>query len=382
MSLDLQPAALSAAVVWGGLAIGLALGAVGQASRFCVRGAIADWVLLRSPARMASWVLAIGVGAAAMQVLVSAGAVDATRTIAWSDRFVWASYLVGGLLFGYGMVLSGGCPQRCLVKAGSGNLKAAVALLVVAVGAAMTLRGLFAAPRANWLDSLGWTLAGPQDLGSVLGRAAALPPGTLRWVAAGLLLAAALAFAWRVRGTLDKGHWLGGIVVGLLLAAAFWLTGTVGFLAEHPETLEPAWLGTQSRRPEGLSFSAPMAHLLDLLTLWSDKNTVPTFGVSLALGVLLGAFASARWRGDFRLEVFSSPRELAEHALGGVLMGFGGITALGCSIGNGVTGLAMLSLGSLLAVAGICAGAWLALRAQSRPLPDASAAAAVRQTSR
>ena len=373
MSLDLQPAALSAAVVWGGLAIGLALGAVGQASRFCVRGAIADWVTLRSPARMASWVLAIGVAAAAMQVLLSAGAVDGTRTIAWSDRFVWASYLVGGLLFGYGMVLSGGCPQRCLVKAGSGNLKAAVALLVIAVAAAMTLRGLFAAVRANGLDSLGWTLAGPQDLGSVLGRAADLPPGALRWVAAGLMLAAALAFAWRVRRALDKGHWLGGIAVGLLVAAAFWLTGKVGFLAEHPETLEPAWLGTQSRRPEGLSFSAPMAHLLDLLTLWSDKNTVPTFGVSLAAGVLLGAFASAKWRGDFRLEIFSSPRELAEHALGGVLMGFGGITALGCSIGNGVTGLAMLSLGSLLAVAGICIGASLALRVQARKPADVPA---------
>jgi uncharacterized membrane protein YedE/YeeE len=373
MSLDLQPAALSAAVVWGGLAIGLALGAVGQASRFCVRGAIADWVTLRSPARMASWVLAIGVAAAAMQVLLSAGAVDGTRTIAWSDRFVWASYLVGGLLFGYGMVLSGGCPQRCLVKAGSGNLKAAVALLVIAVAAAMTLRGLFAAVRANGLDSLGQTLAGPQDLGSVLGRAAALPPGALRWVAAGLMLAAALAFAWRVRRTLDKGHWLGGIAVGLLVAAAFWLTGKVGFVAEHPETLEPAWLGTQSRRPEGLSFSAPMAHLLDLLTLWSDKNTVPTFGVSLAAGVLLGAFASAKWRGDFRLEIFSSPRELAEHALGGVLMGFGGITALGCSIGNGVTGLAMLSLGSLLAVAGICIGASLALRVQARKPADVPA---------
>lgn len=379
MSPDLQPAALSATVVWGGLAIGLLLGAVGQASRFCVRGAIADWLLLRSPARMASWVLAIGVGAAAMQALVSAGAVDGARTIAWSDRFVWASYLVGGLLFGYGMVLSGGCPQRCLVKAGSGNLKAAVALLVIAVAAAMTLRGLFAAPRANWLDALGWTLAGPQDLGSVLGRATTLTPGVLRWVAASLMLAAALAFAWKVRRTLDKAHWVGGITVGLLVAAAFWLTGKMGFLAEHPETLEPAWLGTQSRRPEGLSFSAPMAHLLDLLTLWSDKNTVPTFGVSLALGVLVGAFASAKWRGEFRLEVFSSPRELADHALGGVLMGFGGITALGCSIGNGVTGLAMLSLGSLLAVAGICAGAWLALRAQANgQLPATAPATAAR----
>jgi hypothetical protein len=164
-----------------------------------------------------------------------------------------------------------------------------------------------------------------------------------------------------VRRALAAGHWIGGIAVGLLLGAAFVLTGFVGYLAENPETLEPAWLGTQSHRPEGLSFAAPLGHALDLLTLWTDQSTVATFGVMVALGVLVGSFASAKWRGDFHLETFKTPREMGAHALGALLMGFGGVTALGCSIGNGVTGLALLSCGSALAVAGICAGAWLAL---------------------
>lgn len=362
----LDPNTLTQAVVWGGLVLGLLLGAVGQATRFCVRGAIADWLVLRSPGRLVSWLLAVAVGAVSLQVLISAGSFDASRTIFWGERFPWASYAIGGLLFGYGMILAGGCPQRCLVKAGSGNLKALVTLVFVAIVSLMTLRGAFAGIRVNYLDALNIGLGGSQDLGSLTARAVPVSAGFARWIFSFAIVAGVLLLAWRVRTALSRAHWLGGIAVGLLVAAAFFLTGHVGFLAEHPETLEPAWLGTQSHRPEGLSFAAPAAHALDLLTLWSDKGTVATFGVTLALGVLLGAFVTAKLRGDFRLESFRTPGELGSHAAGAALMGFGGVTALGCSLGNGVTGLAMLSSGSLLAVAGICAGAWLALSVQRR----------------
>jgi uncharacterized membrane protein YedE/YeeE len=363
---DLDPHTLTLFVVWGALALGLALGGVGQASRFCVRGAIADWVAFRGPGRLVSWLLAIAVGALCVQALVSTNLLDATRTIYWSERFPWLSYLVGGTLFGYGMILAGGCPQRCLVKAGQGNLKAAAVLIVVAIAALMTLRGAFAPLRAGTLDAVALTLAGPQDLGALLGRALSLSPTTLRWTIASLLAAAVCGFAWRVRARVDAWQWAGGILVGLLVGAAFFLTGSIGFLPEHPETLEAAWLGTQSKRPEALSFSAPMAHALDLLTMWTDRSTVATFGVMLSLGVLVGAFAMAQLRGDFRLESFGSPREMGEHFAGAVLMGFGGVTALGCSVGNGVTGLAMLSAGAGLAILGITAGAWLALLRQLR----------------
>ncbi|MCY7313736.1 MAG: YeeE/YedE family protein [Pseudoxanthomonas sp.] len=361
-----DPSTLANFVVLGGLVVGLVLGVVGQATRFCIRGAISDWVIFRGPARLVSWLLAVGVGAVCVQGLISTGLLDATRTVAWSDRLVWLSYLVGGLLFGYGMILSGGCPQRCLVKAGAGSLKAAVALVVLAIVALMTLRGAFAGVRAQYLDSVAWTLAGPQDVGGILSRTFGVDAASLRWTLSLLLLAAVVAFAWRVRRSLDVAHWVGGVAVGLLLAAAFFLTGSVGFLPEHPQTLEPTWLGTQSRRPEGLSFSAPLAGALDLLTMWSDRATVATFGVTLMLGVLVGSHLSARLRGEFKLESFTTPKDLASHAAGAALMGFGGVTALGCSVGNGVTGLALLSVGSGLAVAGIVVGACLALKVEGR----------------
>lgn len=375
MSSETEAFVVARMVVLGGLILGVALGVVGQATRFCVRGAIADWVTARDPARLVAWLAAIATAALAVQFLIEAGQFDARRSLAWSERLPWLSALIGGLVFGYGMILAHGCPQRSLVKAGSGNLRSAVTLLVIAVAAAMTLRGLFAPARAHVLDGFTVALSGPQDLGNMLSRAIGAPAQVLRWGIAALAAGACGWVAWRVRHRLRPGHWGGGMAVGLMVAAAFYLTGHVGYLPEHPETMEPAWLGTQTKRPEGLSFSAPMAHLLDLATLWTDRSTVPTFGVTLALGVLLGSFASAKLRGEFRLEVFTSPGDLAAHVAGGVMMGFGGITALGCSIGNGVTGVAMLSMGALLATLGITAGAWMALQWRARGQRKAPATA-------
>ncbi|GAP33897.1 YeeE/YedE family protein [Piscinibacter sakaiensis] len=366
MSEPLSPATATLAVLWGGLVIGLLLGAAGQASRFCVRGAVADWFLFGGKARVATWVLAVAVAALGCQWLVSQQVVDATRSLPWAPRLPWLSCVVGGLLFGYGMVLAGGCPQRSLVKTGAGNLRCVVTLLVAGIAAQMTLRGLFAGWRAQGLDRFAIELPHPQDAGSLLAAWSGQPAGLLRWAVVAVVLVAAAGFLWRQRRVIEPSHWVGGAAVGLLVVAAWFLTGHVGHLAEHPETLEEVWLGTQSRRPEGLSFTGPLAHALDLLTLWSDRNLLASFGVLVALGVLLGSFVSARLRGEFRLESFRTPREFVEHAAGGLLMGFGGVTALGCSIGQGVTGLGMLSVGALLATAAMVGGALLALRRQRR----------------
>ncbi|ROZ61433.1 YeeE/YedE family protein, partial [Ramlibacter sp. WS9] len=353
----INPASIARVVVFGGLVIGLLLGLVGQSTRFCVRGAIADWVQLDMRERFAGWMLAVGVGAIGLQALATTGLVDASRTLAWSPRLAWASCLVGGLIFGYGMILADGCPQRSLVKAGSGSLRSALVVVVAALAAVMTLRGVLAPVRANLLDAWSVQLQGPQSVSHVLASATSISAVTLGWVLAALVFAITAGYAWRKHRGALRETWIGGVGVGLILIAAVYLTGRYGFVAEHPETLEAAWLGTQSNRPEGLNFTAPLASALDLLTLWTDKATVPTFGVMLVLGVLIGAYVSAKLRREFKLQAFDSPREFAEHVIGAVMMGFGGVTALGCSIGNGVTGMAWLSSGSILAVVGISGGA-------------------------
>jgi len=310
----------------------------------------------------------VAIGATGTLSLIGIGWLDATRSLAWSNRFLWLSYLVGGALFGFGMVLASGCPQRNLVRAGAGNMKAWVTLIVVAVSAQMTLRGVLAEPRVRFLDAAGLQLASTQDLGSVLSSFVGVSPAALRWLLLALALGVALLLLWRTRAAMDGAHWIGGLGVGLLVPLAWVVTGHVGFIPEHPETLEAAWMGTSSHRPEALTFAAPVAQSLDLLTLWSDRNNTLTFGVILAFGVVIGSAASALLRREFRVESFGTARDLGNHLLGGLLMGFGGVTAAGCSIGQGISGLSLLSAGACLAVTGIVAGAWFALKVQAASL--------------
>ncbi len=366
MEAGLTPQSAEQAVLWGGLAIGLVLGVAAQASRFCTRGAIADWYAFRGPARMLTWLLAVAVAALGSQALISFGAFDATQSISWSPRLLWLAYPVAGWIFGWGMILAAGCPQRSLVKAGSGDLKAVVTLVAAAIGAQMTLRGVLALPRTQWLERFSVMLDRPQDLGSLFAPWFGISADVLRWVLLLALLALVATLLRRWRHSMDATHWAGGLAVGVLVPVAFALTGHLGFIAEHPETLETAWMGTQSHRPEALSFASPLAHTLDLLSLWTDASTRLSFGIVLVIGVLAGSLVSAFARREFRLESFRSPREMAAHLVGGLMMGFGGVTAMGCSIGQGVTGVAMLSTGAVLATAGIVAGAWFALSWQTR----------------
>ena len=257
------------------------------------------------------------------------------------------------------------------------DFTAALTLLVIAVTAIMTLRGVLAVPRTALFDTFSVSLGKPQDLGTLLGGAIGVSAGAMRAVLTALLVAAVGVIGWRLRGRLDTAAWVGGIGVAIVLALAFWLTGRIGFVAEHPETLDAAFLGTQGRRPEGLSFVSPMANTLDLLMLWTDKNTVATFGVLLALGVVVGSHISSRLRREYVVETFRTTGDLTATLGGGALMGFGGVTALGCSVGNGVTGAALLSTGSLLAIVGMVAGTMLVVRVQAARVERAQGAAAV-----
>ena len=365
MTFPLNPDAAMQAIIWGGLVLGTALGAVAQATRFCTMGALADWFGYGGTARLMMWMLAVGVAATGSLALIESGWLDGSRTVAWSDRFLGLSYLVGGTLFGIGMVLASGCPQRSLVKAGAGNLKAWVTLLVTAVAGEMTLRGVLAEPRVNLLDAMGIQLSHPQDLGSVLAPLLGASSAQWRWAVLALLLVTTATLLWRNRRGMDRSHWIGGALVGVLVPLCWALTGHIGFVPEHPDTLEAMWMGTYSHRPEALTFAAPVAHTLDLLTLWSDRNNTVSFGVMVTLGVLLGSTTSALMRKEFRLESFRGAEDMGNHLAGGVLMGFGGVTAMGCSIGQGISGLSLLSAGSCVAVAGIVFGAWAALRVQA-----------------
>jgi uncharacterized membrane protein YedE/YeeE len=359
-----NPAALASIVVWGGVALGFLFGAVGNKTHFCTMGAVSDVVNMGDWNRMRMWLLAIAVATAGASALQLAGLVDLSKTIYTSPRFTWLSYVLGGLLFGIGMTLASGCGSRTLIRIGTGNLKSLVVAIVLAITAYMTLKGVLGVFRVAALDSVGATLAGSQDLPSLVGAALGFDK-KLALEALGLGLALGLfVFVFKAREFRTFDNVLGGVVVGLVVVGGWYLSGHIGYLAEDPATLEEKFLATNSGRIESLSFVAPQAYSLELLMLWSDKSRVMTFGIASVLGMLAGSLAWSLATRTFRLESFRDAEDLINHLVGGALMGFGGVLALGCTIGQGISGLSTLALGSVLAFFSIVAGAALTMKIQ------------------
>jgi hypothetical protein len=162
----------------------------------------------------------------------------------------------------------------------------------------------------------------------------------------------------------SRGVLLGGLGIGAVIAAMWWVSGRLGYVAEDPNTLQEAFVATNSQRMESLSFVAPIAYTIDWLIFFSDKSKVLTIGIVSTVGVIVGSALTAVATRTFRWEGFASAEDTANHIVGGVLMGVGGVTALGCTVGQGLSGLSTLAIGSFIAFASIVGGAVLALRYQ------------------
>jgi len=359
-----NPVALAAIVVWGAFALAFVFGAVANKTHFCTMGAVSDVVNMGDWNRMRMWLLAIAVAVAGASALQLAGWVDLSKTIYTSPRFTWLSYILGGLLFGIGMTLASGCGSKTLVRIGSGNLKSLIVAIVLAITAYMTLKGVLAVFRVAALDSVGATFAGPQDLPSLLAPLFGAGKRTVLAALGAAIAAGLLAFVFKAREFRTFDNVLGGTVAGLVVVGCWILSGHIGHIAEDPATLEERFLATNSGRMESFSFVAPFAYTLELLMLWSDKSRTVTLGIAAVLGMISGSFAWALASRSFRLESFRDSGDLINHLVGAVLMGFGGVLALGCTIGQGISGVSTLALGSFLALFSIIAGAAATMKVQ------------------
>lgn len=353
-------------------ALSLVLGVVLQASHFCTMGAISDVVLMRDTTRLKQWALAAALailGFAAMHLM---GWIDPQKSIYGADKLLWLSSLTGGALFGVGMVLGSGCTSKSLVRLGAGNLKSLVVLLVMGVVGMATLKGLLAVGRVNTLETIYVQAPSQAFVGSWL----ALHTGWSVPQASGVAAAcvALMLLTWSLRGRNEHHQTMlwGGAGVGVAVLVLWWLTGVRGHGLEHPETLEEFFVATGSGRMESFSFTAPVVMMLDAWMYFSDGTKRWTVGMLSLLGVLLGAHLHARWRRTFRWEGFVNLSDLVRHLVGGALMGFGGVTAMGCTFGQGLSGLSTLSWMSLLTVFSIGLGAGLTLFFQLRHMERSS----------
>jgi len=356
---DMDESALPALmhqVLWAAFGLAVLFGAIAQRTRFCTMGAISDVYAMGDWRRARMWVLAIAVAVLAFNGMAVTGVVDPAGSIYTGPRLLWLSSVVGGLLFGFGMVLSSGCISRNLVRLGAGNLKSLVVLVVAAVAAGATLRGITAVVRVATLEKVAVDLPSGQALPALLGISPV--------VVAAVLGVALLAWVLKDRDGRSGEVWLAGLGVGGLIAGLWWVSGHLGFLPEDPRTLEPAYLATNSRRMESLSAIAPIAYALDWLQMFSDASKTLTLGIVSVAGLVVGAALMSAFERSFRWEGFANVNDLGVHLVGAVLMGVGGIVAMGCSIGQGITGVSTLSLGSFIALAAMVVGALLALRWQ------------------
>ena len=356
---------LTATVLWAAFGLAVVFGAIAQRTHFCTMGAVADIVNIGDWTRMRMWVMAIGVAMLGFNAMVAAGWVEAAQSIYAGPSLLWLSNIVGGLLFGVGMVLASGCGSKTLVRVGGGNLKSLVVLFVLAVAGYATMRGVVAVARVATLDAAAIALPTGQDLPSLLAHATGTSRHSLAlWLGGGLGVVLLGWGLWRPEGR-SVEVLLAGLGVGAVIVGVWWVSGRLGFVAEHPVTLEASFLGTNSRRMESLSFVAPVAYTMDWLILFSDTSRVLTLGIVSVIGVVVGSAAVALASGSFRWEGFAGTEDTANHIVGAVLMGVGGVTAMGCTIGQGLSGVSTLALGSFLALAGIVAGGVLGVRYQT-----------------
>ncbi|HMN22580.1 MAG TPA: YeeE/YedE family protein [Ottowia sp.] len=365
MPTESDVALLTTAVLWATFAVSAIFGAIVQRTGFCTMGAVADAVTMGDWTRLRQWALAAGVAVLGFALLGAGGWIRPADSVYADARWMWLSSIVGGGLFGIGMVLSSGCGSKNLVRMGAGNLKALVVFLVMALSAYVSLRGLTAVLRDRTVDQVYVAFAGPATLGH-------LAASTLGWSDSLALLVPALLVGgaltlWALlgRGFRRRNNLLAGLGVGATIVAMWWVSGWLGFIDEHPLTLEASYLGSRTGRIEALTFTAPLAYAIDWIMFFSDQNRHLGIAAVSVAGVVVGAFLHALATRSFRWEGFRTTEDLANHLAGAALMGFGGVTALGCTIGQGLSGISNLSLTSFSAVASIIGGAVAALRYQA-----------------
>ena len=337
----------------GGFITGLVFGATVQRTNFCTMGGISDLVLMGDGRRFRAWMLAIAVAIIGTQGLHFSGAIDINKSIYLSSNLGWLGAILGGAMFGFGMTQTGGCASKTLVRLGAGNLKSLVVAIVLGITAYMTLRGLFALARVQIENATNIELKthglGNQNIGEIVGALLGVPASTARAVAAVALAAAFLVFCFKdaaFRGSAT--NIAAGLIIGLTAVAGWVITGIIAADEFNPVPLV------------SITFVAPAGESLQYLMTFTGSTI--NFGIAVIGGVIAGSFLMATATGTFRLESFADRSDFVRHLGGATLMGAGGVMALGCTIGQGISGMSTLALGSAIAWLSILAGGYFGLK--------------------
>ena len=351
--------------------LGFILGFVVTKTNFCTMGAVSDWVNIGDLSRFKSWMLAAAIAILGVAILnfLSFFDINDSRIPYRNSLLAWPRYIIGGLMFGIGMTYASGCGNKVLIRVGGGNLKSLVVLIVAGIMAyVMTRTDFYGIIFHSWMNPISLDLAQigilDQSLPTIISSIFSINNSADFNLILGIIVSSIMIFMIFKSGKFIQNfdNVFSGIIVGLVIVMAWLLTGGVTgqeWIEANDFLDDPLpSVGMQS-----FTFINPMGETLIF------AGNVPnlyylTFGVTALLSVITGAFVYSILSNNFRIEWFLSKQDFIRHIIGAVLIGIGGVLAMGCTIGQGVTGISTLAIGSFITLIFIILGAAITMKVE------------------
>ncbi|NQU59477.1 MAG: YeeE/YedE family protein [Rhodospirillales bacterium] len=344
---------ITTVVGFAGFIAGIVFGATANKTNFCTMGALSDIVFMEDYSRFRAWLLAMAVAIIGSQALHMAGLINLYESIYQTTNLGWLGAIIGGLMFGFGMTMAGGCANKNLVRIGGGNLKSIIVVIVMGIFGYMTLRGLVGLARVELeafsnidLSEMGLASQGMIDILAMVigGETENLRLGFTALFAGGLLV-----FCFKDAGFRSQPlNIFGGLIVGAMVPLGWWITGVLG-----ADEFDPVPLFS-------FTFVSPAGESIQYLMTFTGATI--NFGIATVGGIIVGSFLMAMMSNSFHIEAFTDTADMKRHLFGAAIMGIGGILALGCTVGQGITGMSTLALGSLIALISIIVGGLIGLK--------------------
>ena len=373
-------------LLWSTFILSVILGIVVNKTNFCTMGAVSDMVNMSDYGRFRAWLLAIAVATIGVSVFEYLQLVDVTDTFPAyrGSSLIYIENILGGILFGIGMTFASGCGNKTLIRIGGGNIKSIMVFIIIAIiayymsnpfpGSDVTL---YSALFYDWVNPLAISLDSNQDIGALLGGS---ENTQLMRLIAGFVVATGMLFyifkAADFRGS--KDNILAGVAIGLIIVTAWYTSSNIGVNAEDnhysladyyaewdmlAEDDEGKPATGRTLNPQSFTFINPIGQSFGYVKERFNPALL-TFGLISVFGVILGSLLWSLISKSFRIEWFVDFKDFVNHFIGAILMGFGGVLALGCTIGQGITGMSTLAVGSILTFVSIVFGSALTMKIQ------------------
>ena len=308
------------------LILGTVFGMVAQKQQFCFSGSIKDYILTKSTKRASSVVMAMIVAIISTAIMSSIFDIDLSQSNYYKEDINYFVIIIGAALFGIGMMLADGCGNRQLIKFAQGDSNSLITIIFIGIFAYATTKGIL------------YGLLEPIINNEFLINLSSFIPNITMNIYVVLAILAALLF-YLIKKIKRLPTLWDGVVIGILVSIAWYISGVMG--EQSMERVIPL---------AGITFVYPTAKSLELFMFYQVNEL--SFAISLVFGVLFGTFIMSfiNKKYSFGCTAAQNINRTKYNMIGGALMGTGGVLSIGCTVGQGLTGLSTLAFASALAI--------------------------------